>query len=211
MIIKVCGMRDAQNIKALDDTRLVDWMGFIFYPPSPRHVATLPSYMPRRSKRVGVFVNADIPTIQKHQANFSLDIIQLHGNETADYCHALRQQLTPGTRIIKTIPLADTSDLVAADTYQTTADYLLFETKTTTYGGSGTQFDWTILHEYNGTLPYLLTGGIGPDDTEAILSFRHPRFAGIDLNSKFELSPALKDINALQKFIKTIKQYEQNK
>lgn len=206
MTIKICGMRDPENIKALDQAGIADWMGFIFYPPSPRHVSALPSYMPRHSKRVGVFVNQDRATILQRQKEYNLDILQLHGNETPDQLRALRNAAPPHVQLIKTIPVSTPADTARALNYQDSADYLLFETKTPNYGGSGTHFDWDILSEYHGTLPFLLTGGIGPGDAEAILSFRHPRLAGIDLNSKFELSPALKDIKALQTFITTIKQ-----
>ncbi len=200
MIIKVCGMREAKNIRALDILGIAQWMGFIFYPHSSRYVSELPSYMPHHSKRVGVFVNATIDTLQQRTQQFQLQILQLHGDESPKYIQQLHT-LLPHVQIIKTIPIRTAADFANCQTYQTLVDYLLFETPTISYGGSGEKFDWTLLNNYHLPLPFLLTGGISPDDADTILRLHHPQFAGIDLNSRFELAPALKDTNLLLRFV----------
>ena len=208
MIVKVCGMRDAENIRELDRLHIADWMGFIFYPKSSRYVATLPEYMPQYSKRIGVFVNEDIHNIVRICKDFNLHIIQLHGNESPDYCRQLKNAVGPDVGIMKTIPLSTSADMLQSQSFQDCSDYLLFETKCSGYGGSGQQFDWHILDGYNGDRPFLLTGGIGPEDAEKIKQFTHPKMAGIDLNSRFESGPAVKDIRALNQFINKLRSYE---
>ena len=197
-------MRDAANIKTLDILGIADWMGFIFYPKSSRFVDSLPDYLPRHSKRVGVFVNADADFISEHVADYSLNLVQLHGDETPAFCKSLRQSLGDSVKIIKTIPVETADDLKTTSAFQSAVDYFLFETRCAGYGGSGNHFDWSLLNSYHGKKPFLLTGGIGPDDAEAILTIRHPQFMGIDLNSRFETAPALKDINMLLHFVTTL-------
>lgn len=194
-------MRDAANIRLLDELQLADWMGFIFYSPSSRHVSDVPSYMPQYSQRVGVFVNYSIIDIAARVQEFGFNIVQLHGNESPGFCQQLREVLPQGTQLMKMIQIASPEDLNHTSLYENSVDYFLFETKCTSYGGSGKQFDWDILQEYSGNTPFILTGGIGPDDAAKIKSFQHPLFAGIDLNSKFEITPAFKDINILKNFI----------
>ena len=200
MIIKVCGMRNAENIRQLDEARIADWMGFIFYSKSPRHVAERPTYLPRYSQRVGVFVNENTEEILAHCQDYHLNLVQLHGNESPSFCQTLRAQLPENVKLIKAIPVSSATALCAADTYTAAIDYVLFETPCTGYGGSGNQFDWRILHEYHGAVPFLLTGGIGPEDADKVKAFQHPRFIGIDLNSRFETAPALKDIPTITTF-----------
>ena len=208
MIIKVCGMREADNIRQIDELGCVDWMGFIFYPPSSRNVEQVPEYLPKHCKRVGVFVNATLEEITQRQEAFHLNLIQLHGHETPDYCQQLRQHLKAGTQLIKMIQIASPQDLENAAQYEGKVDYFLFETKCDSYGGSGKQFDWEILQHYKGQTPFLLTGGIGPDDTERIRTFNSKlstlNFIGIDLNSRFEIAPALKDVQRLKDFIQIV-------
>lgn len=206
MIIKVCGMRDSANIKEVDEIEEVTWMGFIFFPRSSRDVESLPEYLPQHTKRVGVFVNADTDTLLQRISDFGLDFVQLHGHETPEYCKELLQQTNGKVKIIKMIQIETLEDLNIVSDYKGIANYLLFETKTKDYGGSGRQFDWEILRHYRGSIPFLITGGIGKDDAERLKSFQHPMFAGIDLNSKFEISPALKDVEAIKTFIKRYKQ-----
>lgn len=204
LIIKVCGMRDADNIQAVDSLAPVDWMGFIFYPPSPRFVSHRPAVMPNRCKRAGVFVDAATEEIIDHQSLYSLDIIQLHGHETGDYCRQLRSTLPEGTSIIKTVQVFSPDDILQTAPFEGLTDFLLFETRCDSYGGSGQQFDWDMLHLYQGTTPFILSGGIGPSDTAKVQAFSHPMLAGIDLNSKFETAPAVKDIQTLTSFIDSL-------
>lgn len=207
MIIKVCGMRNPENIREVDSLQGVDWMGFIFYPPSSRNVAEVPSYLPQHSKRVGVFVNATYQDIQQRQEAFGFDIIQLHGNESPDFCKELSFHLKAGTQLIKMIAITSPEDLEKTLLYEDHVDYFLFETKCSSYGGSGQQFDWSILQHYTGKTPFLITGGIRAEDAEKVKSFQHPLFAGIDLNSGFETAPALKDPALLQDFTENVKSY----
>ena len=208
MIIKVCGMRDADNIRQIDELGCVDWMGFIFYPPSSRNVEQVPEYLPKHCKRVGVFVNATLEETTQRQEAFCLNLIQLHGHETPDYCQQLRQHLKAGTQLIKMIQIASPQDLENAAQYEGKVDYFLFETKCDSYGGSGKQFDWEILQHYKGQTPFLLTGGIGPEDAERIKTLNSKlstlNFIGIDLNSRFEIAPALKDVQRLKDFIQIV-------
>ena len=195
MIVKVCGMRDADNIRAVEQLG-VDWLGFIFWPRSSRYVAAPPAYLPERARRVGVFVDADIEEIKRTATAFQLDIIQLHGSESPDVAAQLRDW-----KVIKALNIATPADLQVTASYEGLVDYFLLDTKGPSVGGNGTQFDWRVLDAYQGPTPFLLSGGIGPDDAARIRSFRHPRLAGIDLNSRFELSPALKDIQKLTTFL----------
>ena len=198
MIIKTCGMRDADNIRAVSELH-IDWMGFIFWPPSSRYVSEKPTFLPTRQKRVGVFVDARIEEVKSKADEYALDLIQLHGSESPAFCEWLkansRQQL------IKAFNIATQEDLEQTIPYEGLVDYFLFDTKAKMVGGNGTQFDWSVLSAYQGNTPFLLSGGIGPDDAEKVRNFHHPQLAGIDLNSRFELSPALKDIEKLKQFI----------
>ena len=233
MIIKVCGMRDAKNIREVAGLD-IDMMGFIFYPCSPRFVqmissqaGIIPDYSPERYnlavnadgtrnyvfpehvKRVGVFVDEMPQTIITYVYNYALDYIQLHGSESPTLIDNLRRtlvpDLVPDVKIIKAFGISSPDDLQQCEAYQGHADRLLFDTRCQTKGGSGTQFDWDVLNAYHGSVPFLLSGGIGPDDAERVKAFNHPRCVGIDLNSKFETAPAMKDVELLRKFIKQIK------
>ena len=198
MIIKVCGMRDAENIREVEALG-IDLMGFIFWPKSSRYVNERPAYLPTQCKRVGVFVDEDVNTIKKFANDYALDYIQLHGSESPEYVQQLRNW-----QVIKAFNIATTEDLEATKTYEGIVDYFLFDTKGKSVGGNGEKFDWSVLEAYHGDTPFLLSGGIGPDDAERVRTFQHEKCIGIDLNSKFELSPALKDINKLQEFIKEL-------
>ena len=196
-------MRDADNIRAVDGLP-VDMMGFIFYPKSSRYVSERPEYLPQKCKRVGVFVDATLEGIRQHIADYSLDIIQLHGHESTDFIRSLRSLCGDSIAIIKAFNIATAADLEATAPYEGLVDYFLFDTKGPSVGGNGEKFDWSILDAYNGDAPFLLSGGIGPDDAERVSSFHHPKCAGIDLNSKFESAPALKDVTTLSHFLNEI-------
>ena len=202
MIIKVCGMRDADNIRAVAKTG-INWMGMIFWPRSSRHMADLSAAnaIPCGIERVGVFVDQSCEDIIDIAEKCRLDVIQLHGKESRESILALRGRLRKGVRLMKAISVGATDDISKASEYEDSVDYLLFDTKCTTVGGSGKQFDWSVLDEYNGSAPFLLSGGIGPDDAEAVSLFRHPLMMGIDLNSRFETAPAYEDVEKLSSFI----------
>lgn len=199
MIVKVCGMREAQNIREVEALG-IDLMGFIFYPRSPRYCAALPDYLPTGCKRVGVFVNASIDDIRERAASFGLDYIQLHGNETPDFTHVVKEQT--GCKIIKAFSIGNPfpGELVAG--FEGEADLFLFDTPTVGFGGSGQTFDHSLLAQYTGNTPFLLSGGIGPDFQ---LTTGHEQLAGLDLNSRFETEPGLKDTKLLRSFISKLK------
>lgn len=202
MIVKVCGMREPENIRAVEQAG-ADWMGFIFFPRSSRYVEKVPQYLPSQCQRVGVFVNENTNVIRQQVAAFGLHYLQLHGKESPEQCSQLKQD---GTGIIKVFSIADEADLQATARYEGICDYFLFDTACAGYGGSGKSFNWEVLQAYQGHTPFLLSGGINPGSLEALLNFSHAQWAGIDLNSGFETAPAQKDANALRTFIEQVKQ-----
>ena len=201
-LIKVCGMRDAENIREVEALG-IDLMGFIFWPKSSRYVSERPAYLPTNCKRVGVFVDEDIETLKRIADDYALDFIQLHGHESADYCAQLK-----GLKQIKAFNIATTEDFKQTEPYTGIVDYFLFDTKGKSVGGNGEKFDWSVLSAYDGNTPFLLSGGIGPDDAEVLTSHFSPltskKCAGIDLNSRFEQAPGLKDINKLKDFLNAL-------
>lgn len=204
LLVKVCGMRDAENIREVEALG-IDLMGFIFWPKSSRYVSERPAYLPRQAKRVGVFVDADIDDIRQRVQDYRLDFIQLHGHESPDFVRQLRS-VCGDTAIIKAFNIATTEDLFQTESYEGLVDYFLFDTKGKSVGGNGEKFDWSVLDAYHGHTPFLLSGGIGPDDAERVTTFlTSHKCAGIDLNSRFELAPGLKDIHQLKEFIKKIR------
>ena len=202
MIVKVCGMRNPDNIRQVDTLQSFNWMGFIFWPHSKRFASEFPEYMPIHTKRVGVFVDEDIEQVKRIADDYALDLIQLHGHESPDYCQQLREW-----EIIKAFNIATPSDLESTKPYEGIADYFLFDTKGKSVGGNGEKFDWNVLNHYNGDTPFLLSGGIGPDDAERIKAlfaldgFPIDKCIGIDLNSGFETAPAMKDTALLRSFL----------
>ena len=195
-------MRDSENMKAIANLD-VDFMGMIFYPKSKRYVTEVPSFRPSRQKLIAVFVNADIDEIIKTVETFHCDGIQLHGDETPEFVRSLKTKCN--CMVIKAFQFAKAEDLQKTSQYENLCDYFLFDTATPSYGGSGESFDWSILAEYQGKTPFLLSGGIGADSVERIKQFSHPQCVGIDINSKFELSPAMKDVEKIQRFVKDLK------
>ena len=200
MIIKVCGMRDRDNIRALE--RLdIDWMGFIFYPGSPRYVTDEDEFCAAIQScakvRVGVFVNEQPEAIIRKVATYRLNYVQLHGDETPDSCRQLRDA---GCAIIKAFSISSEADLRKTTDYEPFAKYFLFDTKSSERGGSGKRFDWSVLEAYRGNVPFLLSGGIGLEHVHDLQALVHPLLAGVDLNSRFELSPAMKDAGLVERF-----------
>ena len=215
-IVKVCGLRDSENIRQVAALG-VDWIGMIFWEKSPRNVTMIPSHagiIPDRASlsplatnnsplKVGVFVDEMAQNIITRVVNFQLDLIQLHGHETPTLIRNLRRTLADirPVKVIKAISVSSRDDIAAYKDYADCVDYFLFDTKCPSVGGSGQQFDWSVLDAYDGEVPFLLSGGIGPDDAERVRNFQHPKCIGIDLNSKFETEPAMKDVAAIGKFL----------
>jgi phosphoribosylanthranilate isomerase len=202
MIVKVCGMCEAANIRAVE--RLgADWMGFIFYPKSPRYVGETLPCIPERVKRVGVFVNEDTGRLLALAERNRLDALQLHGDESPGDCKALRER---GFLVIKSFGIAAGKPFPPALTerYDGCCDYFLFDTHTPLHGGSGKKFVWELLSDYRGKTPFLLSGGLSPGDAGAVNAFSHPGYSGIDLNSGFEISPGVKNVQLLQAFMEQL-------
>ena len=221
MKIKVCGMRDAENIQQVIALG-VNMIGLIFWPKSPRYVQSIstnagiiPDLKNPAIKDindvsyVGVFVDEMPQNVVTHAYNYKLDYIQLHGNESPIYIDNLRKTLVPdilpNVKIIKALSINEKSDVLKWKTYEGHVDMFLFDTKSTqTVGGTGKHFDWSLINMYDGSIPFLLSGGIGPDDAEAVKSFKHPMCVGIDLNSRFEKEPGMKDVDKLKAFLKAL-------
>lgn len=217
-------MRDPENIRALLHLD-IDYMGLIFYPKSPRCVkhmqkdVNISSFIADMSdhkalgkvKLTGVFVDEVPQKVVADTITFRLDCIQLHGNETPAYIDSLRRLLDilslSQITIIKAIGVRDGDDLQRWKRYKNRADMLLFDTKCDSRGGSGTKFDWSVVGNYDGDIPFLLSGGIGPADAEVVTSFSHPLCEGIDINSRFETSPGVKDIPMIETFIGQTKHF----
>lgn len=189
-------MREAENIREVEALG-VDLMGFIFWPKSSRYVSERPDYLPTKCKRVGVFVDENIAQVKAIANEYSLDYIQLHGKENTDYVKTLE-----GYHLIKAFNIATPEDFEACKSHEGLVDFFLFDTKGKSVGGNGEKFDWSVLSAYQGNTPFLLSGGIGPDDAASVRAIHHPKFAGVDLNSRFEIEPALKNVEQLRKFIK---------
>lgn len=205
MKIKVCGMKHPQNISDLSNLS-VDYIGFIFYPKSPRYCDNMDDIgLLENINKVGVFVNENIETVIQKIKEYNLSCVQLHGKESVEYCILLKEKM-PDIHIFKAFSIADSSDFIETERYTNAVDYFLFDTKTELFGGSGKKFDWRILNSYKGKIPFLLSGGIGQSDVADIKQIQHPSFYGIDLNSRFEIEPGLKDIELLNQFIKDIRE-----
>lgn len=191
-------MREAENIRKVEALG-IDLIGFIFWPKSSRYVSERPAYLPTNCKRVGVFVDEDIEVVKKIAHDYALDYIQLHGHESTAYCAQLK-----GLKLIKAFNIATAKDFEQTKSYEKLVDYFLFDAKGKSVGGNGTKFEWSVLDNYHGPTPFILSGGIGPDDATSIRRFHHPQLAGIDLNSKFEDAPALKNIQKLKTFLEQL-------
>ena len=204
MLVKVCGMREPENIEKVALLG-VDMMGFIFYPKSPRFASQSVDRTAADKDvcRVGVFVNELVELISDKIHRFDLNAVQLHGNESRELCEQLHRQ-NDLLKVIKAISVSAAGDIQKYKEYVGAVDYFLFDTKCKTVGGSGQQFDWQVLENYDGDVPFILSGGIGPEDVERIKNFQHPKCIGIDLNSKFEMEPGLKDVKKLNTFFEKI-------
>lgn len=204
MKIKICGLTDRKNMEAVLSL-YPDYIGLIFYKPSKRFVkydkalASWLSLLPVAAK-IGVFVNEPADVINQTIVAYRLDYVQLHGAETPAFCAEIGSQVP----VIKAFPMHATFDFEQLNAYAPFCRYFLFDTPTPAYGGSGCAFDWELLQKEI-PLPFLLSGGIGPGDADRLQQFRHPAFAGIDVNSGFEQSPGIKNIELLKEFIHEIR------
>lgn len=205
MEIKVCGLRDAENIKAVAALE-PDYMGFIFYKPSPRFAGDIAvevlKAIPSNIIKTAVFVNEDIEHINAILSKYKFDAIQLHGNEGPEICAMFKGRV----KVIKAFGINDDFDFEDLYTYVDHVDYFLFDTKTNAYGGSGESYDWDLLDNYKFDIPFFLSGGLSLNNLESIKNIDHPQFYGVDLNSRFEIKPGLKNIEKLEMAFEMLKQ-----
>ena len=212
-------MRQPENIEALLKLP-IDWIGFIFFDQSPRNAESedLMKWIEDNEglfgqiKRTGVFVDAEMDFILNHIHDYKLDYIQLHGNESPQYCAELRSFWTMSSmrkaKIIKAFPADDDFDFDVLNAYEGKCDLFLFDTKGAKPGGNGITFNWSVLDNYKGPTPFLLSGGIDLGMEKEIKKLNFPQLIGIDINSKFEIEPGLKDIDKIEKFAESINQYD---
>lgn len=192
-------MRDPQNIEELVKEK-IDFIGFIFYPTSKRYVGSdfkLPN-IPDHIKKVGVFVNETIETVVALSYKYNLDFVQIHGDESATYCAELKKKKQ---NVIKAFGINNSFDFATLKAYKPFVDYFLFDTKSDSYGGTGKQFDWTLLKNYDNEIPFFLSGGISPQDVKTIKEIENINISALDLNSKFETAPGLKNIKEIRNFV----------
>ena len=200
MKIKVCGMRYEENIKEVAAIGL-DYLGFIFFEGSSRNVTASIPTLPSTQKSVGVFVNASFDTIFEKINTYNLQAVQLHGEETPEFCKSLQEL---NTTVIKVFSITNKFNFDELAPYESVCDFYLFDTKGPLSGGNGFCFDWSVLDKYPSSKPYFLSGGIGIKDLNQLQDFKKSTAAtycyAVDVNSKFELAPAKKDKKSLEKF-----------
>lgn len=204
--VKVCGLLDPLNVKEIAEAK-PDFMGFIFYPGSPRYVGKEPGLalfnnVPPGIKKVGVFMNENSQNILELSIRTGLDMIQLHGNEPPLSCFELKSS---GLIIIKSFNIDTVFSFESLIQYAPCCDYFLFDSKSEKAGGSGTKFNWGRLEEYSIDRPFFLSGGIGPDDLDVIKSIDNKWFFSVDINSRFETAPGIKDSKLVKTFINAFK------
>ncbi|RDC64900.1 phosphoribosylanthranilate isomerase [Adhaeribacter pallidiroseus] len=204
--VKVCGMREPENIGALVALQ-PDYIGFIFYRKSARYAGEKlnPEYikhLPATVQKVGVFVDESLENIRTLTKKFCLQAVQLHGHETPEFCSQLKQA---GFLVLKAFALDDAFDFKILEPYEGTCDYYLFDTKGQQHGGNGITFNWDILEQYHLNTPFFLSGGLDLEHAPAIKAGRWPQLRGIDINSRFELEPGLKNISKVKKMLKAFR------
>ncbi len=204
--VKVCGMTDAEQVRELDEMG-IEFAGFIFYPRSPRYVLKSMSAedirkIRRRINKVGVFVNATADEVLKTVDNCGLYLVQLHGDESPKICERIADYIT----VVKAFRLAEDDNVMwKIKDYQDVVDMFMFDTEGAGYGGTGKKFNWDKLKGLNIRKPFFLSGGITPDDAEALKEFQKETVAkdlfAVDINSKFEIMPGVKDMGKIRQFV----------
>ncbi|MBK0381060.1 phosphoribosylanthranilate isomerase [Mucilaginibacter segetis] len=206
MKIKVCGLKYQDNINAVADLA-PDYMGFICYDRSPRFIGQMENdlfdELPNSIIKTAVFVNENAEQVSKLIALYKFSAIQLHGNESPDFCNRFKNKVT----VIKAYGVDEDFDFGILERYKNNVDFFMFDTKTAEHGGSGRKFNWDILNKYELNVPFFLSGGLSPDNMEEVKKIDHPMFYAVDLNSRFETSPGIKDINKLTTAFNTIKKF----
>ncbi len=218
MHLKICGLRQTENIKSLLALQ-PDYLGFIFYEKSKRYAegvlderfAKFLKFSKSKSrtlKKTGIFVNEDLNKIKLIIEKYRLNAVQLHGDEPPELCKQLMNlylgdnlELSPKLEIIKVFSVNDNFDFNETKKYEDSCDLFLFDTKGRERGGSGIAFNWDILKKYKGEKPFFLSGGIGPGNAAEIKKMNHPKLYGVDINSRFEIEPGIKDVEKVKQFI----------
>lgn len=204
MRLKICGMKYPENIIEVGSL-LPDYMGFIFWEKSARYINGEIPILPKSIKKVGVFVDASLEEILDKIERHDLQVVQLHGHETVEFCESVKKHTSKLIDVIKVFPILDTFDFGILNPYEKVCDFFLFDTKGKLPGGNGTTFDWKVLEQYPSTKPFFLSGGIGIEELEQVkqvLKTNLPIYA-IDINSKFEIAPGLKDIQLLKLMVES--------
>jgi phosphoribosylanthranilate isomerase len=206
MKVKVCGLKNRENIREIVSCK-PDFLGFVFYPQSPRYVGEnfdvrLMRSIPPYINKTGVFVNQETDTIIRLVERYGLNYVQLHGDEDTSCTTALKARKIG---IIKAFRIDEKFDFRNTEPFLSICEYFLFDTKSEMYGGNGKKFDWQVLSRFCYSKPFFLSGGISPDDGDSITAFQHPHLLGIDINSGFEVIPGIKDVFKVNEFIKVIK------
>lgn len=210
--IKICGMGAVQNILEVASLK-PDYLGFIFYENSPRNFQSQIPQLPEGIKKTGVFVDAPLDFILEKNAKYNFQALQLHGDETADFCNALRKKLKSTgafseVEIIKVFSIKEVFDFSLLKAFEEAVDYFLFDTKGKNKGGNGYTFNWEVLKNYPSKTPFFLSGGIGLEEIEMIRELtaffqeqgKEDLLYAVDVNSRFETVPGKKDVKRLQKF-----------
>ena len=198
MKLKVCGMKYQDNIEAVAKLQ-PDFLGFIFHEQSARHFDKTIPELPISIKKVGVFVDEKVEFISRQIEKHKLNAIQLHGHESPEMCKLLK---SANVEVIKVFSIKNEFDFSILTAYEEVCDYFLFDTKGKLPGGNGYTFDWDVLKEYPSTKPFFLSGGIGLDQIDQLNEFRKSEASkycyAIDVNSRFEIEPGLKNIEKLK-------------
>ncbi|GAB4031450.1 phosphoribosylanthranilate isomerase [Spirosoma gilvum] len=210
MKIKVCGLRDPNNLKEIAALH-PDFIGFIFYDQSPRFVGEeldeeAVKSLPRSIRKVGVFVNASPDTILRTVKKYDFQYVQLHGNETPDYCRSLRNR---GINIIKAFRVDSSFNFSMLNNYKAQCDFFLFDAKGDQPGGNGITFDWNILSRYDNEKPFFISGGIGLDNLSQLDTLKGMKLYGVDVNSQVEIAPGIKDVAKVKELIDRVRPVEE--
>lgn len=209
MKIKVCGLKHPDNIRAVTDL-VPDYVGFIYYSKSPRfvadHVGDSLASLPSSINKTAVFVNETADEINRLIDQYGFDAIQLHGSESPEFAAQFKGRV----EVLKAFGVNEDFDFEQLKAYTNKVDYFLFDTKTDAHGGSGQTFNWSVLDKYQLAVPFFLSGGLSLDNLNQIAHITHQQFYGVDLNSKFETAPGLKDIDKLRQAFALLKQHTTN-
>lgn len=199
--IKVCGLKNAKNLKQIDALGL-DYVGMIFYPKSPRFMQEDPTLLKEvNATKVGVFVNSSLEEIKAIQTTYEIKIAQLHGNESPEFCTEVKSL---GLQVWKAFGIDNNFDFRILNQYSS-VDLFLFDTKTPLHGGSGQKFSWDLLNTLPDEIQFMLSGGIDLSDAASIKQLKLKGLIGVDVNSKFEIEPGIKDVQKVAEFIQLLK------